>query len=1110
MKNLSLLCFSLLFSIFTWGVNSITPALQKEMNARSSEDKIRINIRLTNQYDTDALYQKSRIFSSANERRSFVVAELKSFSKESQASLISFLEAGKTVSAVSDINALWIANVINCYATKEVIAQLDERDDVAWIDYDEIRNLIPPVKPGEEILPQDNTKLNTWNITKVNAQLVWEQGYTGQGAIVAVIDSGVNYNHQDLADHMWTHPDYPFHGYNFANNNNNPMDGHSHGTHCAGTVAGDGTAGTSTGMAPDATIMALKVLADDGDGSESNVWAAIQFAVEHGANIFSMSLGWLHDWTPDRVTWRTTMVNALSAGLIGSVAAGNEGDQQYSYPIPDNVRTPGDCPPPWLHPDQTTTGGISAVVCVGSVTESNELSYFSAIGPVTWQETLVYGDYPYSPGMGLIRPDIVAPGSDITSTSNTNNTGYTVKSGTSMATPCVAGLMALAVSKNINITPEEISMLLETTAIPYAATKSNTYGSGRVDALALINATPFPGPQYVSHTINDPYGNNNGIINPGETISISLELSNLSDEDYLGVNVVVRSQSPYLTCIDSVAVYDNIPALGSFNYEDAFSFLVSDSIPDRLPLEFLITSNTGEIESEISFYDESHAPDVVFSEVIIEDPEGNNNGRIDPGENISIVFPYTNIGQMEAQAGTITIEALQPQMLFENNQQNVAPLAVNATGQVSFDATVHSTTPMGSAIFLKLTHQYGGYNNVILYRVKVGEIVEDFESGNFSLFDWGFSGSQPWILTNQSDEVYQGDFSSKSGVITNNTFSQMFMAYEVMSDDTISFRRKVSSEAGADVLKFYIDNEVVAQWSGEQDWERFEFPVAAGSRTFRWVYQKNSANASGSDAAWVDFIQLPPQLSITAFAGYDTEICADGLVELNGYVGNASDFYWASSGDGTFTDENNLETVYTPGPQDIIEGDVHLSLNVPGNQTFLATDTMFVGFLPLPVVDLGNDTTICQDDYIILDAGEGHTSYLWSNGSTDRFLTVDYSFYNEMTVEVSVIVTSENSCQETDTVFVDFVICDGVDENNPDNLKPYFWPNPAKDEINISGFNIKQIEIIDIRGCVWLSKVVEKSDDNLFKLNINSLPQGIFFIRLSSDGQSHVLKMIRE
>ena len=179
-------------------------------------------------------------------------------------------------------------------------------------------------------MPEDGKGVNeiTWNVTKVNVPAVWALGYTGAGIKVGVLDTGVNYNHVDLADHMWSDPGYPNHGYDFANNDNNPIDDNGHGTHCAGTVAGDGTAGSQTGMAPDATIIALKVLNSTGSGTESGVWAAIQFIVDHGGDVISMSLGWQHSWGVDRASWRNSFNNALAAGVIAAVAAGNEGDSR--------------------------------------------------------------------------------------------------------------------------------------------------------------------------------------------------------------------------------------------------------------------------------------------------------------------------------------------------------------------------------------------------------------------------------------------------------------------------------------------------------------------------------------------------------------------------------------------------------------------------------------------------------------------------------------------------------------------------------------------------------------------------------------------------------------
>ena len=169
---------------------------------------------------------------------------------------------------------------------------------------------------------------------------------TGEGIIVSVIDTGVNYDHLDLEDHMWENDDYPNHGWDFYFNDNDPKDEYGHGTHCAGTVAGDGTAGSQTGVAPDALIMACKVTNAAASASESMIWSAVEFSIEQGADLISLAMGWQHSWGPNRTDWRETFDAVLAAGMVASVAAGNEGSDQGSFPIPDNVRTPGDCPHP--------------------------------------------------------------------------------------------------------------------------------------------------------------------------------------------------------------------------------------------------------------------------------------------------------------------------------------------------------------------------------------------------------------------------------------------------------------------------------------------------------------------------------------------------------------------------------------------------------------------------------------------------------------------------------------------------------------------------------------------------------------------------------------------
>ena len=149
-----------------------------------------------------------------------------------------------------------------------------------------------------------------------------------------------------------------------------------------------------------------------------------------------------------------------------------------------------------LHDDQmVNAGGTSCVISVGAVDYDDNIAAFSSEGPSQWADVPEYGDYPYTAGsntqIGLIRPDICAPGVQIKSLDCNNTNGYTLMDGTSMATPLVTGTIALMLSKNGALTPEQIDQILENTAVKITEHKSNDYGAGRLDALAAVNAVDY-------------------------------------------------------------------------------------------------------------------------------------------------------------------------------------------------------------------------------------------------------------------------------------------------------------------------------------------------------------------------------------------------------------------------------------------------------------------------------------------------------------------------------------------------------------------------------------------------------------------------------------------
>lgn len=990
MKKTVTLLLATLLSLMLTGQNfqvsdPVTLDLRLEMAEASMNDHLRINIRLKDQFDA-AEFMSRRNNLSREQIRQQLISELKDFTYSKQKNILDELNYYSRSGEVTEVKSLWIANIINCYATPAVIEQLATRIDVERIDIDEERNLLYPFQVEED--KGEPTREITYNVLKFNAPDVWALGFTGEGIVVAVLDTGVNYNHNDLQGNMWTHPDYPYHGWSFVNNNNNPMDFHGHGTHCAGTVAGNGASGSQTGVAPGAKIMALQVLNSGGGGTESGVWNAIQFGVEKGAHVLSLSLGWLHAWGPDRVSWRNVMQNTLAAGVVASVAAGNEGDQQFSYPIPDNVRTPGDCPPPWLHPDQTLIGGTSAVVTVGATNSNDNLAAFSGRGPVTWQNISGYGDYPYNPGIGLIRPDVVAPGVNVKSLSHSNTSGYTTMSGTSMATPGVAGVMALLLSKNPSVLPEQMSQTLEETALVLTPGKNNNTGSGRVDALAAFNATNFPGPIYVSHTFNDATGNNDGNINPSEYIQLTIALTNSTDEVFENVNAYVFTGSPYITMIDSVVMYGTFQPGDTISVENGFSFQVAENIPGDHEIQFFVVTGDGIESWESSFKVNAFAPMLGAGSMIVFDPEGNANGILDPGEQASIQIPTFNIGQLSTQSVQVTLTTQSSYVTIHTGQLNLGILEPGASSTAIFPVTVSAGAPLGENIVFNYTVVSGVYTFERSYTHKIGMMLEDFETGDFSKYNWVFSGNLPWTITNVN--TYEGQYSARSGAISHSQASRMQLSMSVAQNDSISFWFRVSSEANYDFFRFYIGTDKVGEWSGNVNWQRIAYAVTPGSKTFRWEYIKDGSVSNGSDCAWVDYITLPQPLVTTAYAGPDILVCEEQTAQLQGTAMNFTLINWYTSGSGTFSNANILNPVYIPSQEDVVSGGVTLTLSVRNAANDIISDQMALNIQQQAHVFAGEDQMACSvNGFFAADAEAVHYGGIfWSSTGTGIFTDV--------------------------------------------------------------------------------------------------------------------------
>lgn len=392
------------------------------------------------------------------------------------------------------------------------------------------------------------------------------------------------------------------------------------------------------------------------------------------------------------------------------------------------------------------------------------------------------------------------------------------------------------------------------------------FGFNRVTYIGQVEIILASGPfiAYVSNNVNDATGNNNGLIDFGENILLGLSLQNMGVSDATNITVSISDESGYLSFSDTIQEIGTMQAGQTLNFADVFAFGVADSIPNNTPLTFNLLITSTESSWESNFTLNVLAPEFTIENFTISDPTGNNNGRLDPGETADITISFSNIGQSSAPEVIANLVLDNSYITLNNSSVSFQSLENGETANVAFNISISQSAPNGTAVDFALNVVSGSYQAEKSFSTKIGLIIENFESGDFNVYDWTSGGNSPWTIT--STDAFEGYFAARSGVIADNQSSQLILNYSVSADDTISFYRKVSSESGYDFLRFYIDDVLKNEWSGEIDWAIASYPVLVGSRTFKWEYIKDFNTVAGSDNAVVDYISLPASATPTVLS----------------------------------------------------------------------------------------------------------------------------------------------------------------------------------------------------------------------------------------------------
>ena len=482
---------------------------------------------------------------------------------------------------------------------------------------------------------------------------------TGQGITIGIIDTGVDYNHYDLG---WCTKERFLNkqcskvidGFDFVNNDNDPMDDQGHGTHVAATAAGNGVL---KGVAPSAKIVAYKVLSSAGNGYEEDVISAIEMATDPNQDgyfddhldIISISLGGTGD--PDDPI-STAVDRAVDLGVTAVIAAGNSGPNSYTIGSPGTSRK---------------------AITIGASDKTDKIAGFSSRGPVVWKDKNGYTQT-------ILKPDVTAPGVNICAAKSSQDKLWQITmgmygidthckdilhislQGTSMATPHVSGIAALLKEAHPSWTPMDIKSALMRSAKDLGLDYSEQ-GYGRADAFKSIFTKQEPFIGLNAYEFKESSGNGNNYIETGEDASLTLDLINYGLSTQHNVIAKLESISSCVQVIKQDSYFGDLASLGTGNNLDSpFIVHISSNCPSLSARVDLTLSSDEAYARKIQLY-------VPSASIITVDDDG-------PADYKSIVEAVKSAGDgstIYVKNGIynerINIDAKGIKIIGENNDQ---------------------------------------------------------------------------------------------------------------------------------------------------------------------------------------------------------------------------------------------------------------------------------------------------------------------------------------------------------------------------------------------------------------------------------------------------------
>ena len=610
---------------------------------------------------------------------------------------------------------------------------------------------------------------------------------------------------------------------------------------------------------------------------------------------------------------------------------------------------------------------------------------------------------------------------------------------------------------------------------------TRTFGGISMSACMRMNDKYGLGGYRVTDTWNI-FGDPSVVVRTAKPEEISVHHASVIGRDARGF-VVKLPVSDALACISH-----NGKLLGAARAEEGVAVINLQQLPEAETVNLTITAyNHKPYIAEIKITDQP---------AIAVNPTPVNNSRK--------VSAYTGLhwetfGGMVPDFYEIFIdEGLNPDWdktsLIAFNNENSFPEALAYNTTYSWKVVSHNISgTVESAIFTFTT---------------IGSPDEDFENQGFPRSNWMNISDQIWSIDGSNS--FEGRYSLRSGNIENNQNSSLAYNCTTTTCDYLGFHKKVSSQQESDKLQLFIDGELLAEWSGENDWSEEIFPVEPGNHLIEWIYNKDSDGSEGSDAAWLDNIYLPENASAT-FIAENFTTCPNESINLNALASDYALVEWETFGNGILSDASVPDAIYYPSVEELEAGNLNLNLKVYSNyycEPFIKPIT--ISFYEKPEMPVVNDTVLYSGETLKINVNSNiPASYkLLPDGVTDNSFLIDADNLQPGANQLTLTSESEYGCENQLTFTVTKI--EGIRPQQYAGRLTVF-PNPASESIsfNLDETNIEnlKISVFNVAGQLVMQREASPSYSN--SLDVNGLTQGVYMIRVEYGNQVRNGKFIK-